>query len=504
MPAVIIALDAGGTAIKAAAFDKYGRELSSVSEVMQPIRPQAGYNERDPDRMWKIACGVIRAVLSLAEIDPGDVAAIGLTGYGNGLILVNADGKPLRNAILSSDQRAAGIVAEWRSMGLEQPHIALTFQKLWAGKPLPLLAWLDRHEPQTLASAAHLLMCKDFLRMKLTGHFALEVGDASSGSLLDQSARRWTPAVLDLLGLSHYAHLFDEVIEPLSIAGFITPQAASATGLHVGTPVSAGYADGPGVLIASGVTDDSYLNVIAGTWGLNQLLTKSPVTDGSLLASMLGPRPGDYVLVEGGATSASTFEWFINTIIAGASAANQDHYEWCNRSLRDLDEGDPPVYFLPWLDGTPDDPKMRGSFIGLSSFHRAPHLVKAVFEGVAMEHQQHIQRLLARQIHPPQAVRFAGGASRSQDWLDIFAAAFNLPLEIGEAKELGTLGAAILAAVAVGLHPSLELAVSAMTRVNRVILPSPHKVETMARRAQGYQSLRGALAKTWTTLDRVK
>lgn len=499
----IIALDAGGTAVKVAAYDLQGRELASAGEIMTPARPKAGYCERDADAMWTTLCSGVRTVLARGGIDPRDVAAVGLTGYGNGLFLTDGAGKPVRPAILSPDQRAAGIVAEWMDAGKEANHIALTYQRLWAGKPLPLLAWLERNEPETVARARHVLLCKDFLRLRLTGSAALEVSDASSGSLIDQSGRRFTPAVLELTGLSHLARLFDgDLLEPLSIAGRVTAGAARETGLLEGTPVSAGYADGPAMLLALGIVDDTRLNIIAGTWGLNQLMVDRPLADGSILAALLGPRAGEYVLVDGGSTSASMFEWFAREVVAGTEKAHTpgDIYEWCNKVAASLPPDDPAVYFLPWLNGRLDRPDARACFIGLSSWHSLPHMVRAVFEGVAIEHWHHTTKLLANQFQAPEAIRFAGGAARSPVWLDIFASVFNLPIEISEAKELGALGAAIVAATGAGLFADLEAATHTMTRVEKVVQPNANLVDVLSRRKEAYALLRAQLDSVWSRL----
>src|SRR5271165_1193236 len=177
----IIAFDAGGTAVKAALYDERGRECAVASAALAPLHPAPGRLERDPEVMWAALCGAARKVLDASGVAPSFIAAVGLTGYGDGLHLVDRNGEPVRNAILSPDQRAHGEVASWREQGLEARVVALTWHKLWAGKPLPLIAWLEKHEPHTLARAAHALMCKDYIRFRLTGELAVEISDLSSG-----------------------------------------------------------------------------------------------------------------------------------------------------------------------------------------------------------------------------------------------------------------------------------------------------------------------------------
>ena len=312
----IIAFDAGGTAVKAALYDERGRECAVASAAMAPLHPAPGFLERDPEAMWAAICATTRKVLHAAAVAPSSIAVVGLTGYGNGLYLVDRRGEPVRNGILSPDQRAQGEVARWRNARLEDAVVSLTWHKLWAGKPLPLIAWLESHEPETLARAARALMCKDYIRYRLTGALAAEVSDLSSGGLIDQRTRQWTPAVLDCLGLSRYERLFGEALEPLTVAGAVTEKAALETGLLAGTPVSAGYADGPAMALGLGATDETLISVISGTWGLNQLASRTPITDGSISAPILGPRPGEFILTDAGPTSASAFEWFVDSVFS--------------------------------------------------------------------------------------------------------------------------------------------------------------------------------------------
>ena len=490
----IIAFDAGGTAVKAALYDEHGVEHAVAAVGMPPLHPAPGCLERDPEAMWAAVCEVARKVLSSSGVEPPAIAAVGLTGYGNGLFLVDRAGNPVRNAILSPDLRAQKIVARWRAEGSEASAVPLTFNTQFAGKPLPLIAWLEEHEPEALRRAARVLFCKDYLRFRLTGEVGLEISDMSSAGLTDQRRRRWAPAALVPFGLGRHAKLFGDGVEPLTIAGAVTTRAAAETGLAAGTPVSAGYADGPAMALGLGATDENLISVIAGTWGLNQLSTRKPSTEGSVAAVIAGPRPGEFVLTDAGPTSASAFEWFVNSVLGRADMSRRGRdalFDFCNGELlRARADGAVP-YFLPYLNGRLEQPAARACFIGLASWHGLPEMVRAVYEGVAFEHRGHIDHLLMGRDRP-RAARFAGGAARSRPWLEIFAAAIDLPLELSPVTELGALGAAIVAAVCVKLYPDLDGAVAAMTRVEKSHRPrarahtnpgpTPRRLQRVARR----------------------
>jgi L-xylulokinase len=498
----VIAFDAGGSAIKAALYDARGVERAVAAVGMAPLHPAPGSLEREPEAMWTAVCDVSRRVLAASGAQPSSIAAVGLTGYGNGLFLLDRDGRPVRNAILSPDQRAQAILNRWRAEGAEARARELTYNSQFAGKPLPLIAWLEANEPQSLERADRMLFCKDYLRFRLTGEAGLEISDMSAANLVDQRLRRWEPATLEPYGLARYARLFGDGVEPLSLVGAVTATAAAETGLSEGTPVSAGYADGPAMALGLGATDESLISVIAGTWGLNQLATRAPATDRSFAAVIAGPSPGAFIVTDAGPTSASAFEWFVDSVLGRADMGRRSRdalFDFCNEEvLRAPADGDVP-YFLPYLNGRLEQPEARACFIGLASWHGLPEMVRAVYEGVAFEHRGHIDHLLAGRGRP-RAARFAGGAARSRPWLEIFAAALELPLELSPVAELGALGAAIVASVGVGLHPDLETAVAAMTRIERRIDPDPRLSRILRRRRGVFVALRDALGAAWATI----
>lgn len=492
----ILGIDAGGTAVKAAVFSAAGEELAVASMTPRLIAPAPGHAERDPEEAWHGLAAAIPAALGKAGITGADVAAVGITGYGNGLHLVDAAGRPVMNAVLASDIRAAAICEEWVAAGLEAERVARTFQRFWPATPAALLAWLQRHRPETLAAASAVLMCKDFLRLKLTGVVAAEVTDQSTAALVGADRTEYERPLLAALGLSPQERLLPPLIETLTIAGAVTREAAAATGLAAGTPVAAGACDNLAVMYGTGVTDRERIVVMSGTWGLHQSFLAAPVTDGSILITAHGARPGDWLAIEGSPTSASNLEWFAETFLrAAGAAAGEDVYALANRLVAETPAEGPPVLFLPFLNGAIDAAAARGSLVGFSSWHRLGHAVRAVYEGVAFEHRRHLERLSAVRGKPA-AARFAGGAAKSRPWSEIFAAALGLTLEVPAGSEFGARGAALLAGVAAGLVPDLD-ALAGMAAVDRVVLPQAGLVETLDRRYALYRSLIAALGPFW-------
>src|SRR6185369_8733872 len=323
------------------------------------------------EAMWQALCDNTRRAMAMAGIGASDIAAIGVTGYGNGCYLIDEHGRPTTAGILAPDIRAAGIIADWQRDGRNAAQLRHTWQHAWAGKPGPLLAWFKQHRPEVLKASTSLLMCKDYLRYRLTGIRAAEVSDLSTSGQIPGDRRRIDPALFELLDLEDCLHLMPPVTESMRVAGHLTAAAAEAMGLKHGIPVSAGICDNLAIMFGSGIADSSAIAVVSGTWGLHQSFLDQPVTDGSLVICGHGALPGQYLAIEGSPTSASTLEWFVDTFVRGhvtAGDTTADAYDDCNKAVAETSPDDPPVYFMPYLNGAIDDAAARGSFIGFSAW----------------------------------------------------------------------------------------------------------------------------------------
>lgn len=500
MAEFLLGIDAGGTAIKVGVFTRAGTEVATAGFTPRQITPAPGHAERDPEELWQGLCRIVPEALAQAGIAAVDVAVVGLTGHGNGLFLVDAAGRPVTNEILAPDLRAADYVERWRADGLEAMTRARGMQGLWPGLPAALLAWLTDHRPALLDAAQAMLTCKDYLRLRLTGRMQQEVTDLSTACLLSPE-RAFDPELLSRLGLASAERLIAPRIETLTIAGDLTTDAAEALGLAAGTPVAAGLCDNVAVMYGTGAVDASRVVVMSGTWGLHQSFMPRPEHPGPILIAAQGARPGDWLAIEGSPTSASSLEWFVESMLkpaAGAAAGRGDFYGLCNALVEATDDDGPPVIFLPFLNGAMGCSSARGSFLGLSSWHRLGHAVRAVYEGVAFEHRRHLERLM-RMRPPVTTARFAGGAARSAAWSRIFASTLGLELEVPHGSEFGARGAALVAAVSAGI---LDVPLEALPapEIDRRFAPEPALARMLDRRFAAYCRFVAALEPEWKEL----
>ncbi|MGH3037330.1 MAG: xylulokinase, partial [Gaiellaceae bacterium] len=246
----LVGLDVGTTGVKALAVSPGGDVLAAAEEGYPLATPRPGWSEQDPESWWRAA------EAALAALPPGEVAGVGLSGQMHGLVLLDAEERVLRPAILWNDQRTATECAEIEErLGLER-LVELTGNRALPGFTAPKLLWVRRHEPEVYERVAHVLLPKDYVRLRLTGERASDAADASGTLLLDVGARRWSTELLSALDVP--AAWLPPVLESPDVSG------RTAAGL----PVAAGAGDQAAGALGVGVDRPGPLSVVLGTSGV--------------------------------------------------------------------------------------------------------------------------------------------------------------------------------------------------------------------------------------------
>src|SRR5207245_3763599 len=238
-------IDLGTSSVKAAVMAEDGsvEEVTSASYPMES--PAPGWAETDPADWWQATRQV---VTSLAANHRQEIAAIGLSGQMHGVVLTDADGQPLRPAILWADGRAAGELARYQKL---PPRLReLLANPLAPGMAGPTLLWIRRHESRLYDAARWALQPKDWLRLQLTSQARTEPTDASATLLYDLGKDTWAQDVLRELDIR--PSLLPDVIASHELAGRLTDVAAQELGLAPGLPVAAGAAAAAGALPGRG------------------------------------------------------------------------------------------------------------------------------------------------------------------------------------------------------------------------------------------------------------
>ncbi len=502
----LIGIDCGSTMVKAAIFDTLGKELAVASRKVEHIYLRPDWTENDMNALWRSVCEVLRDVIAKSEIDPKAIACVTCTGHGNGLYLVAKDDTPARNGILSSDNRARKYVEQWTAGDVLARILPKTMQNLWAAQPNALLRWLIDNEPETMGNVKWLFMVKDFVRYRLTGEAYMELSDMSGTSLIDVGRAAYDDEVLEAWGLYEWKHIMPPLRRSAEICGTMTPEAAETTGLLAGTPVAGGMFDIDACGLAVGMTDETRFCMVAGTWGNNQFISKTPVVDREMFMTSCYSIDGYYLMLEGSATSASNLEWFVSQFFESdrklleIDGMSHNIYAHCSDLVAQTNPTDTNVVFLPFLYGSPVDPDAKACLFGLDGRHTRSHVMRAVFEGIVFGHRWHVERL-RRFCDAPKTIRLTGGAANSAIWAQMFADVFQIPVEIPAGTELGCFGAAICGAVAVGIHPSYEDACKTMVKINRRFTPDAALADIYDKKYERYKLSLETLAPVWRKLS---
>jgi L-xylulokinase len=314
---------------------------------------------------------------------------------------------------------------------------------------------------------------------------------------------QYDPDVLEAFGISEMQRLLAPLKRSADICGAITPEAAEQTGLAEGTPVAGGMFDIDACGLASGLVDPGQLCMIAGTWGNNQYISKTPVVSKDVFMTTCYSIPGYYLMLEGSATSASNLEWFVTEFLQAerdaAAQAGMSIYEWCNQLVAQTRPGDAGIVFLPFLYGSNVSLDGKACFFGLDGWQSRGHVLRAMYEGVVFSHYWHVERL--QQFRPPpERLCLSGGASRSDVWGQIFADTLQVPVDIPAGTELGALGAAIGAAVAVGEYPTYEAACAAMVKMLKTYEPDPALADLYQTKYARYKNVLDVMDPVWSGL----
>ncbi len=465
----LLGIDAGQTFTKAVLFTLDGQETASASTSIPTTSLRHGWQERDMDLTWERTASAIHRCLNSAGVNPSQILAVGLSGHGDGLYLVDAAGKPVRPAILATDARAFAEAKRLGDGASGMKALAVTGQMPAPYSPSALLAWLQRNEPEALDRARWILHCKDWLRLRLTGNIATDPTEASH-SFTDAATQDWSDEALALYGLENLRHLLPPIVSSASVAGTVSATAADRTGLAAGTPVITGAHDVDAAAVGIGASRAGSMSIIMGTFSINQIVAKQPVSDPRWQARTF-ITPSQYLHMSTSPSSASNFEWA--TKVFGGEGAPDYAAAVDSARLEDPRSFEDSPLFLPYLYGAPHgagDP--GGTFAKIRGSHGREDLYRAVLEGVVFNHRWHVDALRER-FQIAGAVRLCGGGAKNAAWSQLMANTLQLPVEVTDAEEAGARGAAIMAGIGVGVYDDLDDAATRTVRIVRTHYPEP-------------------------------
>ncbi len=501
----LLGIDNGSTVSKAALFDTAGNEVAVASASAETIYPHPGWTERSMEALWQTTAQAIRAVLEKSGVNPHDIAGIGNTGHGNGLYLIDRHGQPVRNGIQSLDTRAASILEERKKNDVQGRAFPYVLQEFWPAQPHALLQWIKYNEPEAYARIGNILLCKDYVKFRLTGVVTSDYTDMSGTCLLDNVRRAYSRDLMEMYDIPEVFDALPPLAQSFEVVGRVTREAAEATGLAEGTPVVGGMYDVDAGALGAGVIEPGTLCMIAGSWSINEVIIERPVQDPALAMVSVAMIPDRWLVLEGSATSATNLEWFVNQFCAEERQEAQQRgisvYDVVNERVASLSPGGTSVIFHPFLFGSNVQASARAGFYGVAGWHTKVHLLRALYEGVVFSHLTHVEKLL--KLGPLSVARLTGGGARSEVWTQIFADALDMAMEIPHGVEVSARGAAMSAGIGVGVYRDHADAVRQAVRIVRRQEPLSTNTPLYRARYAVYRELLGAMQKPWDTLSRL-
>jgi xylulokinase len=493
---LVVGVDVSTTATKAVLQDADGIVRAVGTSAYSYETPHPLWSEQDPALWWEATRIAVREALEAADTDPEAVEAVGLTGQMHGLVALDDRDEVLRPAILWNDQRTGAECDAIREIVGRRRLIATTGNDALPGFTAPKLLWLRRHEADVWASIAHVLLPKDFVRLRLTGEHAVDRADGSGTILFDLAARDWSPEIVDALAIER--RWLPQTFEGPRVTGAITEAAASATGLRAGIPVVAGGGDQAAAAVGVGSVVPGVSSLSLGTSGVLFTTTEGPAIESEgRLHAFCHAVPGRWHLMGVMLSAAGSLRWYRDALAPGVA------FEELVEEAAGVAAGSEGLLFLPYLTGerTPyPDPLARGAFVGLTVHHGRAHLTRAVLEGVAFGMRDSLELMRAAGIQPPDQIRATGGGSRSVLWRRILADVLGASIVTTPSAEGAAQGAATLAAVGAGWFDTVQDACRALVRIGETTPPS-ESAGAYTNAYARYRELYPALAATFHATD---
>lgn len=469
---MLIGVDVGTTAIKAALYDQKGNVLKSCSERYTTSRPMAGQVEQNPDDWLRL---VLSALKSLGDSVPdGSIKAIGLCSQVNTHVFVDESGNALMPAMTWQDGRCAEEALKLDAQVSEAEKLA------WWGAPLPIdashvlarMAFVANHHSDIWRKTRWVMAPKDYCIMRLTG--AVATDPMTSFGIVDGILRK-IRRLIDLVPGSEMR------LPPL--AGITEVIGRVRNGLPcAGSPMVTGAMDAWSGMLGAGVCDEGQCVYLSGS---SEIL--------GIVSSWKAPTPGVIAFPKCAGI----------TLHAGPTQSGGASVEWLSHLLSRTaleisalaglaDTKLPLPIFLPHLEGERAplwDIEARASFSGISSAMGAPELARAVLEGVGYSARLVLAALEASACCKPEIINHSGGGASSDIWCQVRADILARPIHRTKIRDAGVLGSAIMAGVGTGIFTSLSDATKEFVQLDHVFEPDPGEQERHAENFALYQSL---------------
>jgi len=478
MDQYIIAHDVGTSGNKAVLVGMDGRIHGKCSAPFQVHYPGACRAEQEPGDWWKAIVETTRGLLQQTGVSPNQIVCVTRCTQMLGIVPMSAKTGALGRAIIWLDGRA-----DVQARRMMRKFIDARVFALVAGSPLcgkdciPKLMWLKDEEPDRYRSMDCFLDVNGYLMYRSTGKMVME-WTAASAVGMDLKTKKWMKGVMKYVGLDPAK--CPPLVRSIDKVGGLTAEAAGQLGLLQGTPVIAGAGDVPCASVGAGAVREGAGHVCIGTSAWLGVVTSRPLKGRRGVATIHSADPGKLFLVAESETAGGCLEWAARHLYSGGASA-PDVYAAMDQVVDKVTAGSHGLIFTPWMYGERApvaDCNARSSFLNLSGQHTRQDMMRAVYEGVAYNMKWLVEIVSGEFGFPLPKLRAIGGGARSATWMQMLADVTHRRIEtVPDPKEAGAIGAALVAAVGLGIYPSFE-ALESVTRVENIFEPRPETFKT--------------------------
>lgn len=477
----VLAIDVGTQSVRALLFDLQGRMIDKARIPINPyVSPHPGWAEQDAAYYWRTLCEACQQLWEGTDVPQAAIAGMALTTQRATLVNVDAEGAPLRPAIVWLDQR--------RTEGLKPVRglWGLAFRIVGMSETVAYFQaeaeanWIRTHQPEIWEQTHKFLFLSGYLTHKLTGRFVDSVACQVGYIPFDYKRLQWAkPRDWKWQAVPMAREVLPALIPPTELLGEVTAEAAAATGLPVGLPIIAAAADKACEVIGAGSLDSHIGCLSYGTTATINTTHQKYMEIIPMIPPYPAAVPDHYSLEMQIYRGYWMVSWFKREFGLRERRLAADRGVEPEDLFDNLVEQAPPgsmgLMLQPyWSPGIKvPGPEAKGAIIGFGDVHTRAHLYRAILEGLAYALREGKERTERRTRVPITELRVSGGGSQSDAAMQLTADVFGLPTIRPHLYETSGLGAAIDAAVGLGLHSDFETAVREMTHIGEVFEPNP-------------------------------
>jgi xylulokinase len=485
----LIGIDVGSSSVKVAACSEEGKLIAAASQDLTPLHPSPGLWETDPEDIWQATSNGMRSLMAQGAVRRDPPKAIAVSASGRENFPADVQGKPLGNGIMGADVRGAEFEIPPPGSPVPEPWCISCGHLRERMDPIFRLEWWRKYHPEIIEKTHYYFGWIDFLHFRMTGRAVMDQSTVSRYMVYDLRNMDWAPGRIAEYRIT--PNLLPEVLPWGSVIGDLMPEVAADWGFPPGVKVAQGCHDLNCAAYGAGVYEIGTVCLVSGSYE-NILIPTDKLPTASMLMRGLSvmPQPckAGLSVIAVHPTGNAVLNWARDLVGASIEAVESE--------LQQRDLGPSPVMAVPYLSGSmtywEGGRKARGGLIGLTLATSKADVVQAFMESIAYDTVNSLS-LMAEEGIEVKRIRITGGGARSAWWTQLKADMTNMPIEIVAHPEPGTLGAALLAGLAIGVYDDMEAISKKYSGTGTVYTPHPERAALHQERLESYRKLMALL-----------